>query len=167
MKNLSPAFTLIEISIVLALLMLIMTISLPGIWFLKQQTVACELEKLNMAFAYLQQAAITSNKNLNLKFDLSTNSYSYENYHEKLSKKIIFGTISGVKGSPSTITQTISNPITFTNNQVTFYANGKIQPGSVYLVDSAKQFMFALTIPVSQVSFIRKYKYQDNKWILI
>lgn len=167
MKHLSPAFTLIEISIVLALLMLIMTISLPGIWFLKQQAVACELEKLNMAFAYLQQAAITSNKNLSLKFDPSTNSYSYENYHEKLSKNIIFGTKEGIKGSPSTTNQILSNAITFVNNQVTFYANGKIQPGSVYLVDSAKQFMFALTVPVSQISFIRKYKYKDNKWILI
>ena len=160
------AFTLIELTIALALLALIITISIPNFWFLSQQIVASDLEKLHMTFSYLQQSAISSNRNYILTFNKSDNSYSYENRREKLSQGVQFATITRVKGSPSTNAD-IVKPITFVNEKIIFYPNGQIQPGSVYLSDTRQKYLYAITVPISQISFIRKYKYQRNKWTLI
>lgn len=165
LKRLTKGFSLIELLVVLALVLLITTLTMPSLWFLKRQAVACEAEKLHMVFCYMQQSAIACNKNLLLKF--RTNSYSYEQYEERLPVGVEFGFKSNIKGPPSWPTHPISSPITFVNNQTTFFANGKIQPGTAYLIDSGKNYLYAVTVPISQVSFIRKYRYSSGKWELI
>ena len=163
MKN---GYFLIEISICLTLILIISALALPNLNFLTQQIVSSDLEKINMTFSYLQQSSITGNKKIELKFN-QPKTYSYENIKEELSNNVEFNIIDGIKGPPSMPTKQISSPVTFLNNQVMFYPDGKIQPGTAYLVDKSKKYLYALTVPVSQVSFIRKYKNQNNKWILI
>ncbi len=160
-------FTLIEVTIVLSLILLIATISIPSLLFLNQQVVVSDLEKLNMIFPYLQQCAVSSNKNITLKFDPINHEYSFENQKVKLSRNVEFGIKNEIKGSPASASKNINSPISFVNNQTIFYSTGKIQPGSVYLIDSAKKYLYALTVPVSQISFIRKYRYENGKWLLI
>ncbi len=159
-------FSLIELCITIALFALIVTITFPGIWFIRQQQVISEVDKLFSVFSYLQQSAIASNKDLVLQFDRQSSTYSFENGVTKLSAHIKFAIKDGVKGPPSTPVNFIVNPITFIKDQVVFYANGKMQPGTVYLTDSKKDYLYAITIPISQVSLIRKYKYTNN-WLLL
>lgn len=165
LKRLVKGFTLIELTIVLALILTIATLSVPSLWFLKRRTVLSQAEKLHTIFCYMQQLAVSCNKNLLLKFGSS--SYSYDNYEEKLPDGIEFGFKKGVKGPPSSPTIPINSGVSFVNSQVSFFANGKIQPGTVYLVDSAKNYLYAVTVPISQVSFIRKYRYSNGSWQLI
>ena len=164
--KLAKGFSLIELCITIALFALIITITFPSIWFLKSQQVISEVDKLFSVFSYLQQAAIASNKDFVLQFDKQNNFYSFENTKIQLSKHIKFAIKEGVKGPPSSPVKTLSNPITFIKEEVVFYADGKMQPGTVYLTDSKKHYLYAITIPISQVSLIRKYKY-TNRWVLI
>jgi len=164
-SNGHKGFSLIELIIVLSLLLLITTLTLPSFWFFKRQLVASQAEKLHMVFNYMQQSAISCNKNLSLKF--SNNSYSYDQYQETLPVGVIFGIKPGAKGPPAFPSHKINSPISFVGNQVTFFSTGQIQPGTVYLIDSEKNYLYAVTVPVSQVSFIRKYRYESNKWQLL
>jgi len=156
------------------------TLTFPSLWFLKQQEILSEVEKLYSVFNYLQQSAITTGKVKILEFNLENNSYSYKEVknnnfdhniitvdkNEKLSLNVKFSVINGIKGPPSTPTNYLNKPVTFIDNKVKFYSNGTIQPGTVYLTDSKKQYLYAITVPISQVSLIRKYKYL-GKWILL
>jgi prepilin-type N-terminal cleavage/methylation domain-containing protein len=164
--KLAKGFSLIELCITIALFALIATITFPSLWFLRRQQVISEVDKLFSVFSYLQQAAIAGNKDLMLQFNIELNSYSFENTKIQLSEYTKFAIKEGVKGPPSSPIKTISSPITFIKEQVVFYADGKMQPGTVYLTDSKKHYLYAITIPISQVSLIRKYKY-TTKWVLI
>lgn len=83
-----------------------------------------------------------------------------------------FGFLQNVKGPPSCPGKKIQKCITFkkiNENQfeATFFANGKISPGSIYFVDRGRNFLMSLTSPISQVSFIRKYKYEKGLWVCL
>lgn len=120
-----------------------------------------------MVFCHLQQVAISSNKILTLQFNIPSNSYSFQNNSVILSKNVTYGVVDYAKGPPSLPNKIINKPITFKNNQVIFSHDGKINPGTIYLSDKLKRYLYAITIPISQVSLIRKYKYLNKQWILI
>lgn len=162
----SEGYFLIEILIVLAIISLLASIAIPSLNFLDRQLISSDLEKLNLAFYYMQQSAIASNRNLYLKFE-DLKSYSYDNYKEYLSKNVEFGNVNELKGPPSTQEKFNNKSINFVNNRATFYSNGKIQPGSIYLTNKNKEYQYALTTPISQVSYIRKYKFENNKWHIL
>jgi type II secretory pathway pseudopilin PulG len=166
MNKKSQGYLLIEVCICIVLILILSTIAVPSLRFLNQQILNSDLEKLNMTFAFMQQDAVSSNKNETLIFN-DNKSYSFLNYKEKLSNNIEFGLLPKIKGPPSSPNKVVTNPISFTNNKVIFYSNGQIQPGTVYLTDKFKEYQYALTVPISQVSFIRKYKNENGKWILL
>ena len=90
----------------------------------------------------------------------------------KLPEVIKFGFLLGAKGPPSSPSTPINSGITFKKVEdnvykALFYADGKIQAGTVYLIDKDQQFMMALTCPISQVSCIRKYRCDSGKWICL
>lgn len=147
--------------------------TLPRIFNLDKYMLFNELEKLVMTFSYLQQRSIATAQQKTLTFDTGMNSYSYIGPQNKLlrialGKNIKFGFIDGVKGPPSQPTQPITKAITFPHSKekeaATFNPEGKISPGTVYLIDANKRIMGALTCPISGVSYIRKYKYVNGKW---
>lgn len=90
--------------------------------------------------------------------------------NHKLTPNITFGFIDKAKGPPSNPIKNIDKSISFDsiNNdeyKVTFCANGKIKPGTIYLIDKNKNYMVALTCPISQVSYIRKYSFNNGAWV--
>jgi Tfp pilus assembly protein FimT len=176
LKKLIKFFTLYEIIIVLAIITFILTISIPRTDIFRQKVIILELDKLFNIFNYLQQRAIASNNSQQLTFNIKNNSYLYLSLTNKsisyqLSYPIIFGFLEAVKGPPSTPTKLINKAITFqTKNKtltVTFLSNGKITPGTIYIIDKYKKLMCALTCPISQVSYIRKYIYKNGQWICL
>ena len=60
----------------------------------------------------------------------------------------------------------IEKAITFPGYAIHFYPTGIISSGTVYLVDKKKKCMYALSNAVSQVSYLRLYRY-DGRWKLI
>lgn len=166
MRTKKPGFTLIELMVVVCLLGLVMLLTITNLSFLNSSMLRAEVEKLYAACMYAQRTAMVTNEEQTLKFDPGTKSYSINDRKEQLPKNIDFGFLPGSKGPPSSPQHLIKSPITFQQQNITFNSRGIIKPGTVYLIDSNHHHMTALSSPISQVSFLRKYRY-DKKWKLI
>jgi len=159
------AFTLIELIVVICLCTLLAGIAVLNVSFLDATIVRMELNKLMTACLYMQQLAIATNEEKYLVFDEHTNEYRFDVYHEKLSKRVRFGVMNGIKGPPGNPIGSIEKAITFPLNRICFYPTGIISSGTVYLIDIKKQTFYALSNAVSQVSYLRMYRY-DGTWKL-
>jgi len=172
----SKAYSLIELIVVMAILAIVVSFSVSQITHIKRYFLFNDVEKLFITFSYLQQKSIASNCQQDLVFDEAHNSFSYfgpsdKLCAQKLNKGVHFGFITGVKGPPSRPTDEIKKAITFTPSKekitVCFFPDGKVTPGTVYLVDENKTVMGALTCPISGVSYMRKYRFDNKKWVVV
>lgn len=170
------SFSLIEIFVVIAAIVILFGIFIPRLSFLNIFILENETDKIFSIFSFLQQSAIASNVEQKVLFDLKDNSYSYFKNEKinkiKLPNIIKFGFLQNSIGPPSSPAKKIKRAISFKKESenlftATFFRDGKIQPGTIYLVDNNNRFMMALTCPISQVSNIRKYKYNNGKWICL
>jgi len=177
------AFSLIEIIVVLGIILLLFLLSVPKISFINKFILQNEADKVHTVLNYLKEKAITSNQEQDLIFDLKENGYSYKTFNSqdntsgnnifvKFPEKVKIGFLPGSKGPPSDPTKPINNPITFekiNENQykVHFFVDGKIKPGTLYIVDKDLKYMYCLTCPISQVSYIRKYQYDNGVWVCL
>lgn len=172
----SKSFSVVELVVVMAILTIVLSVSVPRVTNLDRYFMLNELEKMFMTFSYLQQKAIAGNCVQELTFDETNRTFCYNGPNNKacvqiLGKGVNFGFIAGVKGPPSNPTNLITKAITFSPSKekptVQFYPDGKIRPGTVYLVDKNKTFMGALTCPISGVSYMRKYRFYNKKWVVL
>ena len=153
--------------VTMAIIAILVTITLPGLKFLKYQSIKTELDKLQTVCQLLQKKAVCTGQKQYLAFDAPNQGFIYEDHYEKLSPGVYFGYLAHVAGPPANPKGLITSAITFPKQKITFKANGTISAGTIYLVDQSKKLLYALTVPVSQVAFIRKYKYQNNTWIYL
>jgi type II secretory pathway pseudopilin PulG len=165
-KNKQPGSTIVELLVVIAVLAILTSLTIPGLAFLKQNSIGLELDKLQIVCQLLQKKAVSTGQKEYLSFNPNEHSYFYLNHFEKLADGLFFGVIPGVKGPPANPKDTITNPITFPGQKITFYPNGTISAGTAYLTN-AQNKLYAITVPVSQVSFIRKYQYIHGIWIYL
>jgi len=165
-KSLRTGFTLIEVTITLALFFLIVYLIVANVSFLDRNIVRAEADKLCNVFRYLQRCAMVSNSNHEMIFDEKNNQYSFGDRTYKLSKKVNFGVSDSVKGPPSSPNKIIKSPITFKRNRIIFTPDGIMGSGTIYLTDVDRNFLYAVTVSVAKVSYIRKYLY-NCKWILL
>lgn len=149
--------------ITIALLALVVMLVLGNSLFLHRSLVRAEVDKLYSICMHLQRVAMVTNQKQVLSFDVVRNTYIHNGHEERLCSHVIFGTIKDLKGPPSAPTANPRNAVTFNNNQITFTPRGILQAGTVYLTDKNKQYQYALTVPVSQISFLRKYRY-NTQW---
>lgn len=157
---------LIELMIVLALVAFISYLGFSQFNFSKNLTVKSEVEKLYAVFNYLAKLSQVQNRDIKLKIDAIENSYFWDNKKEFLSDQVKFGFFAFAKGPPSNPSNSIKKPISFENDEIIFYSDGKISAGTIYLIDKDINYMYAISCPVSEFSYIRRYAYQ-NKWILL
>ena len=165
-RSKTNGFTLIELMITVSLCALVLTLTLVNVYFLNRGIVRSEVDKLYSACMYLQQRALTSNTQQELVFNQEQNSYSYAGRAEKVRAPVTFGVIPHVKGPPSSPSKIVKFPITFKKGKILFYPDGIISSGTVYLSDSKKQFLYALSSGVGSVSHLRMYRY-SGKWELL
>lgn len=165
-KKTTQGFLLIELLIVVAIVAIIVGLSMINLSFFDRIVMRAELNKLHATCMYAQRCAMVAHKKQVITLDKSNKTYTFNGHKEKLAPTIDFGFLAGANGPPSSPNGAIISPITFKNEQIVFEPNGVIGAGTVYLVDGKKQSMCALSCGISQVSFLRKYRY-DNKWGLI
>lgn len=165
-KN-KPGTNLIELLIVFAILALLTAIIVPSISFLKQQAIANELDRLQTICIFLQKQAIYTGKKKILTFNANEGTYFYNQQRIELADNVMFGVMDGVMGPPANPEGPITSPISFPNQKIIFYPNGTISAGTAYLTNRQKTAVYALTIAVSQVAFIRKYRYQNQQWVYL
>lgn len=161
------AFTLIEVIIVIALVALLACLGLTQLSFLDSTIARIEVDKLAVACSFLQQHAIATNSEQILKCDAQKNEYQCGNSREILSRRIAFDFLKGALGSPGNPNHLITKAITFPGSSIHFYPTGIISSGTVYLVDKNNRYMYALSNAISQVSFLRLYRYDGGKWKIL
>ena len=173
------SFSLVEVLISLSVIVIFSSLMIPHFLNVKRYLLINEVDKLFVTFSYLQQRAIASNQVQKMFFDFSDRSYYYFDKTGKksvynLADSIKFGFMKNSKGPPGQTKKArnlIRNAVTFDLRnkppRASFYPDGKITPGTVYLVDKEEKMMVALTCPLGQVSYIRKYKYDNGSWMLI
>jgi prepilin-type N-terminal cleavage/methylation domain-containing protein len=152
--NRGTGFTLLELVITLALISIIGLLGIANMSFLDCVLVRAEIDKLEMICRYLQRCAQASNVQELLQFDLARHAYTFQGTTEYLPWRVKFG-----RG-------TAEKPITFVGNRIAFFPTGIQQAGAVYMRDVSGSYRYALTSPVCQVSYLRKYRY-DGTWNLI
>lgn len=172
----NKGFSLFELLITLTAILIFVTLTLPKFSFVNRFILQNELDKLFTTFSYLQQKAIATNVSQELFFYLNKNGYSFlEKNSNKLyilPSNVAFGVLQNVLGPPTRPKKAIKNPISFKklNDQefkVTFFTDGNISSGSVFLVDEDKKHLMSLSCPVAPFSCIRKYKYENNRWVFL
>ncbi|HEX4068856.1 MAG TPA: type II secretion system protein [Candidatus Babeliales bacterium] len=166
MIYIKSGFTLIEAMVVIALFAIVATLGMMQLSFLDDTITHAEVDKLATACSYLQQKAIASNSDQMLVCDTEKSSYRGDNVTENLSSRVCFGFLPNVLGSPGSPSRTITKAITFADSSIHFYPTGTLSSGTVYLTDKHKKNMYALSNAVSQVSYLRLYRY-DGKWKLL
>ena len=168
----SRAFTLIELVLVLAIVVIISVIGLPHLWDRDRSLLNHELEHLEVIFTFLQQQALATNKPQVLVIQPPCTYTFMRNGRMviyQLASGIEFGTLLGAYGPPANPTRADYPgrppfpPSTQTGTpgfEVRFLPNSQVLPGSIYLKAHNLSIMGALTCAVSQVSYIRRYLYK-------
>ena len=159
-------FTLIELTIAIAIIVLIVALTLPRMISHDRMAVAHELNSLHTTVISLQHKAMVSNTRQVLTIDPQHHSYSWPGHTHKLHHGVRFGYLPHVKGPPSSPTRPIRSACSLRGNQIVVHSDGHIDPGSVYMIALKSNVMYALCIGVSQVSFVRKYRY-TRTWNLV
>ena len=171
-------FTLIELLVVLAITLFLSTLITPFIRKNNSYRIEQEIEKIILLCDYLSQRAIAANDTQELIIDTSKQRYFFikNNKHivNALPPEIVFSFIPGTYGRPGDPKNPITQTITFPHKQdqnglfvMQFFSNGKMSAGTAYISDKEKKYMGALTCTSPQVSYIRKYMYKANNWILL
>lgn len=154
--------TLIALSIVIVSLTLVSSYS--TLW--SQLGARAALETARTTLLYAQQHARTSNREVVVEIDQEKQTFKSDTFTHTFPSNMRFGTLPGIQGPPSAPLKQISKPITFEQNRVIFYPDGTIQSGTLYLVDTATQTQYALTIPVGHVRYIKLYQF-TKQWIAL
>ena len=162
-KNRS-AFSIIELTIALALVALIAAFCIPTMSLYKKKLISNEALHIQTTCRYLQQRALAENTNFELIFNEADQSYSGGGECHKLSSSIKFGTLPGILGPPLNPTSTIKKAITFPRSKIIFYPHGTTTSGSIYLVGGNNKLLYAITIPVGNVPHIQIYDYKNGSW---
>jgi hypothetical protein len=162
-------YALLQLGIALSLVMVICMVSVPHRLFMQHRLVKTEIEKLMLMFRYIQRTALACNQDQQLAVHVDDNWYEAIGRREQLPKEVQFAVVSGVYGPPSHPEKPLTKPVTYKNNHIMFYANGTIQAGALYLVDTKKDVLYGLSTAVSSIAQVRAYRYDftTHDWIAL
>ena len=171
-------FTLIELLLVLAITLFLSMLVTPFVIKKNTYLLEQELEKIILLCDYLSQRAMATNQTQELFIDVHKNCYFFVKNTKlitnRLPPEIVFSFLPEVFGPPGDPIAPIDQTITFPNKpqqnglfSIQFFSNGKMSAGTAYLTDKEKKCMGALTCTSPQVSYIRRYIYKANRWILL
>lgn len=165
------AFSLIELMITVTVVLVLFCLTMPKLGFFDQYFLYREQDLLCATIAYTQHKAIATNKQQTLTFDLDKNSYSYSYPSNNIKtyafqRSASFGFLPGAKGPPSKPDALITQAITFDSLKITCLPNGAMTPGTIYLLNKKKTVMVAVTVGITEVSCVRKYSYQQDRWVM-
>jgi len=164
LKN-SAGFAVLELLIVLSLITLSAGLGLAWFSVFDRFMIRLELDTLYTHCMRLQQEAQLTGQTKELIFDHVHHSYEIGQKWYVLSSHVRFAERADIQGPPSQ-RKGHQQGITFIKDKILFYPDGIISSGTVYITDKAKKYLYALSVGVSQVSYIRKYVYQ-NGWVIL
>jgi len=150
-------YTLIELCCVLSLIGLIIGLSFGLSRVYTSYTVRSELNRLHTVITYLRRKAVVEQQPQSIRFT----SLGYSADREwQLPANVIFGIHKAVKGPPSDPKKPLNSAITFRNNTLEIYPDGTVSAGAVYLTDTGRSCLYALTSDASAITGVRCYRYR-------
>lgn len=165
MRFVKQAFTLIELLLGMLLLSLLVTLIVHQFSCIRGY-VHSEVHNLYQACLYMQRHALMTRKDCSLIFNLDRHNYTFNKRTYRLPSGVKFGILPAY-GPPSSPHKAITKACTFKDNEITFYADGIIESGSIYVTDARHTILYALTVPVASYSYLRTYCYDDGTWRLL
>ena len=141
----------------------------------KTADLTAALAELELLCLCAQHTACASNRQQAVTIDTQQNTCmlttSRQRWLVELPKTCSFGFLPNALGPPSEptkkITQAVTFPIEKNQFKILFQPTGVISPGTAYIIDKQESQLGALTCGVSQVSYIRKYVYNNRTWHLL
>jgi type II secretory pathway pseudopilin PulG len=170
--ELRDAFTILEMVLVLTILTILCTLSIPAFIDYDRQVLVQELEKIDVILRYLQQRAMVTQQVQSLTLTATASSYVYNTTRYVMPHRVCCGYLPTVYGPPGDPTAPLTSAATFPCTQngtycIKIFPNGKISAGALYMCTINQTRMGALTCTVSQVSYLRKYMYELGQWVLL
>lgn len=163
-KNNHHGYSLIELCIVLLLITLVTTFGVTSVTFLNNFNVNAALHTIRATCKQLQQRAQSTQKTHTLIIDQKNNCLRYNHSKIHLNKIIQINTLDQVFGPPGSPQKTPCSPVTFKKNIITFYKNGSISSGTIYLTDQNNQHQYALSNSIGSVPTLQLYRWKNCVW---
>lgn len=165
------SYTLIEVSIVLATLLIMVALCANFVFRSAETKLIDAMRTLQIELFCLQQQAISSGAQYRINFLIEQNTYqiiqSEKPITHQLPQNIIFGFKTGTKGPPGKPATLISQPVRFENPHplaAIIQSHGKISSGTVYLMHTSGRAAGALSVTPHQIAHIRVYSLKDGTW---
>ncbi len=159
-------FSLIELLVVLCIVAVLVCLATMNMRFLNRAAIVTNIDVLYNACYCLQKTAMATNTTQELTIDAMQHSFESAGIHHQFPSIMQFGILPNVKGPPSAPLSFLSSAITFVDRKIRFYPDGTMSAGIIYVTDTDKSMIYALSCGVASVSVLRKYRY-DGKWHLI
>jgi hypothetical protein len=138
-------------------------LSLSFLSLYERAAVRRDVDRLYAAMLFMQRKALIEGTPCMLFFDKKKGGYTADVFY-RLTSGVRFGAAHGVCGPPSKADKPISDPIVWPSGVVTFYSDGTIAAGAVYLTDARGSCTYAITCDASETTHIRRYRYDNGKW---
>lgn len=170
------AFTLIEVMLSVSLVVILLAIMVARLSLLSEYWLYREQDQLAAVITYVRHKAIAANtqQKILLYPEQKSYSYGYPGVRHKtitLGCGVSFGWLPGTSGPPAQPERPIVKPITFpmVNNhyEIICHPDGTVTAGTLYLLDSKKKTMVALTINIGTFAMVRKYKHYNYRWVVV
>lgn len=162
--TLNNGFLLIEVAVVLALVSLLVTMSVPTLQLFDRTAVRAEIEQLVAAINQAQHEALLTGKPQEIRF--LDHGYRTESGEHELSPQVVFGASLSAKGPLHKPQYAINRPITFANNTITCREQGISVAGTVYFTNRDRTMSYAVSVPVD--SYYRNiYCWSEGSWVLL
>jgi len=157
--SLCRGFLLIELVVILALMSLSVILLQGAFSTPSAGYVRTSLDRLYATCLMAQKRAMMTGVPQKIILELNRGAYRYGAENIVLPKGVEFGFFSGVQGPPATPNKILTTACTFAQNTIICSPEGSLSSGTIYLVDSKKTVLYALSSGVGSVSFVRKYRY--------
>jgi len=162
-----PAFSLLELMIVIALFSLVSMISIGSYQSYHRFLISVELNQLRLLLLCLRYKAMALHSTISVLLNPAQHSYTFDNQAHHM-RCALFNYLPGTMGPPAYPHQMIVKAITFDHDRINFYADGSVSAGTLYVTDKQNSCMYALTIAVNEFFNIRIYSYNASQpWHLI
>lgn len=165
-QSVARGFSFIGLLIGISIVGILLSLTLAQVSFLDQLLVRTELNQLYATCCYAQQVAQMRQAHCDIVCNREKNSYACDNHVRQLPRSVVFGVKQGVLGPPCGGHTLVTDPITFKDACIRSSANGTLSAGTVYLVDTGKRYQYALSSAITQVSYIRCYRYDTQFHIM-
>ncbi len=167
MKHLTAkGFSLLEITVVLTLIALLVTFTLYNFDFFTRNALHAEAEKIAALIRTSRMSALATHRLISLTINIQHNTLCTLQYQEHIRKGIHIGVIPNSFGPPSRPEQPLTSACTFAHNTIIFYPDGTVTPGTLYITDTHKRYMYAITCPIAHTFYLRIYSYEQRRWHL-